>query len=80
MNIQRKNSAHHFRMQSEREQTLVFIGIFNNFTHTVSSPLQLAIKNPLNKSLYHYMHIGLLPQILKKGGLKLFHEKLFSNY
>ena len=22
MNIQRKNSAHHFRMQSEREQTL----------------------------------------------------------
>ena len=25
MNIQRKNSAHHFRMQSEREQTLVLI-------------------------------------------------------
>ena len=24
MNIQRKNSAHHFRMQSERVQTLVF--------------------------------------------------------
>ena len=24
MNIQRKNSAHHFRMQSEREQTLVY--------------------------------------------------------
>ena len=24
MNIQRKNSAHHFRMQSEREQTLVW--------------------------------------------------------
>ena len=23
MNIQRKNSAHHFRMQSERKQTLV---------------------------------------------------------
>ena len=23
MNIQQKNSAHHFRMQSEREQTLV---------------------------------------------------------
>ena len=23
MNIQRKNSAHHFRMQSEREHTLV---------------------------------------------------------
>ena len=25
MNIQRKNSAHHFRMQSEREQTLVIL-------------------------------------------------------
>ena len=25
MNIQRKNSAHHFRMQSEREQTLVSV-------------------------------------------------------
>ena len=24
MNIQQKNSAHHFRMQSEREQTLVY--------------------------------------------------------
>ena len=24
MNIQRKNSAHHFRMQSEREQTFRF--------------------------------------------------------
>ena len=24
MNIQRKNSAHHFLMQSEREQTLVY--------------------------------------------------------
>ena len=24
MNIQRKNSAHHFRMQSEREQTLIY--------------------------------------------------------
>ena len=23
MNIQRKNSAHHFRMQSQREQTLI---------------------------------------------------------
>ena len=27
MNIQRKNSAHHFRMQSEREQTLVYIHV-----------------------------------------------------
>ena len=25
MNIQRKNSAHHFRKQSEREQTLVIM-------------------------------------------------------
>ena len=25
MNIQQKNSAHHFRMQSEREQTLIII-------------------------------------------------------
>ena len=25
MNIQRKNSAHHFRTQSEHEQTLVFL-------------------------------------------------------
>ena len=31
MNIQRKNSAHHFRMQSEREQTLV--NIFSLFIY-----------------------------------------------
>ena len=31
MNIQRKNSDHHFRMQSEREQTLV-----NGFSVTCS--------------------------------------------
>ena len=33
MNIQRKNSAHHFRMQSEREQTLGldFLECFNFF-------------------------------------------------
>ena len=34
MNIQRKNSAHHFRMQSEREQTLgiyvVMVTVSNN--------------------------------------------------
>ena len=29
MNIQRKNSAHHFRMQSEREQTLD--GVIQNY-------------------------------------------------
>ena len=28
MNIQRKNSTHHFRMQSEREQTLVLFWTF----------------------------------------------------
>ena len=28
MNIQRKNSAHHFRMQSEREQTLIHTSSF----------------------------------------------------
>ena len=27
MNIQRKNSAHHFRMQSEREQTYTYLCI-----------------------------------------------------
>ena len=31
MNIQRKNSAHHFRMQSEREQTLVRYFINNKY-------------------------------------------------
>ena len=31
MNIQRKNSAHHFRMQSEREQTLVQCSTFHSF-------------------------------------------------
>ena len=29
MNIQRKNSAHHFRMQSEREQTLGPVGFWS---------------------------------------------------
>ena len=32
MNIQRKNSAYHFRMQSEREQTLVIITSYYNIT------------------------------------------------
>ena len=38
MNIQRKNSAHHFRMQSEREQTLVGVllyGCTRRFGHPV---------------------------------------------
>ena len=36
MNIQRKNSAHHFRMQSEREQTLGLIG--SGIPHPRCSP------------------------------------------
>ena len=31
MNIQRENSAHHFRMQSEREQTLVLNSLLSLF-------------------------------------------------
>ena len=34
MNIQRKNSAHHFRMQSEREQTLVSRNLRNHLEST----------------------------------------------
>ena len=41
MNIQQKNSAHHFRMQSERKQTFV------NYT------LNLEI---LSKLIWHSMH------------------------
>ena len=33
MNIQRKNSAHHFRMQSEHEQTLVHHFWYTHKTH-----------------------------------------------
>ena len=36
MNIQRKNSAHHFLMQSEREQTLV-IGLISLCTRLYAS-------------------------------------------
>ena len=38
MNIQRKNSAHHFRMQSEREQTLAYLltDTCNSFVHSLS--------------------------------------------
>ena len=44
MNIQRKNSAHHFRMQSEREQTLVrSITIFfdDNYIYKDTYPITL---------------------------------------
>ena len=56
MNIQRKNSAHHFRMQSEREQTLgmcpwthlsklktVHVNIFHFY------PKRVALTSPINK-------------------------------
>ena len=36
MNIQRKNSAHHFRMQSEREQTLIQVTISVKFPVYIS--------------------------------------------
>ena len=39
MNIQRKNSAHHFRMQSEREQTLVANFSECKTTLTLTTPL-----------------------------------------
>ena len=42
MNIQRKNSAHHFRMQSERGQTLVV----NCKTTNYSIQLNLSAENP----------------------------------
>ena len=34
MNIQRKNSSHHFRMQSEREQTLVLCTVEEGVANT----------------------------------------------
>ena len=44
MNIQRKNSAHHFRMQSEREQTLVDFTILP----FLSTLLVLSLSSPLS--------------------------------
>ena len=38
MNIQRKNSTHHFRMQSEREQTLI---LFMGLTHHLCTMMHL---------------------------------------
>ena len=41
MNIQRKNSAHHFRMQSEREQTLAAVllevGVFPTIVDSLAT-------------------------------------------
>ena len=47
MNIQRKNSAHHFRMQSEREQT--FSGMYSN----VASASVHSEKTRLKSSYYY---------------------------
>ena len=38
MNIQRKNSAHHFRMQSEREQTSVLSDVATADQVTCTAP------------------------------------------
>ena len=45
MNIQQKNSAHHFRMQSERKQTL--------FNYTLNLEI-------LSKLIWHSMHFTIL--------------------
>ena len=54
MNIQRKNSAHHFRMQSEREQTLVNekgdVGMVKSFSKTYGKGEELSTTCILNKS------------------------------
>ena len=60
MNIQRKNSAHHFRMQSEREQTLVHV--FSESYSIVYS----ACKISENVSLKQHM----MPKILITKGVK----------
>ena len=48
MNIQRKNSAHHFRMQSEREQTLV-TSICSSHTRSISGVdlLEMTLKGSI---------------------------------
>ena len=43
MNIQQKTSAHHFRMQSEREQTLVPVGCSGVFSVNKSYPIGLPL-------------------------------------
>ena len=48
MNIQRKNSAHHFRMQSEREQT--FRTSLNNVTRFHPSKSLYLYKNQVQSS------------------------------
>ena len=47
MNIQRKNSAHHFRMQSERKQTLV---LYMHFPPLVGNGMCITILIERNKS------------------------------
>ena len=47
MNIQLKNSAHHFRMQSEREQTLVWMAIYYKIILDILIPYILVLTNPV---------------------------------
>ena len=42
MNIQRKNSAHHFRMQSEREQTWKIPIICSTYLRKIPEPGEFA--------------------------------------
>ena len=66
MNIQRENSAHHFRMQSEREQTLVLNSLLSLFfmfpregclvehTHITTEPRH---KQRTYPSVCHHMYL-----------------------
>ena len=61
MNLQRKNSAHHFRMQSEREQTLVMLIIhitlyMVNGTYFLVRTCVLLITDWLQEVLYWRAH------------------------
>ena len=51
MNIQRKNSAHHFRMQSEREQTLGPVGIWSPKSSTFSGSDSIVVGEAARKFL-----------------------------
>ena len=64
MNIQRKNSAHHFRMQSEHEQTLgkIFGPLEVHYMVNLSDLLQLlrcpTLYWPKYKPVNIYLHIN----------------------
>ena len=64
MNIQRKNSAHHFRMQSEREQTLTMHLINGkNFSKIISGD-SLALSIQLLLSICSHIQYRPLCEIL----------------